>query len=259
MCRIAAFIGPPLTLGELVCEPPHGLAHQSWAAKEMVSATVNADGWGAAWFDEARRPATYRQILPIWADVNLDALARSLRCDVWLANVRSATAGLGTDYANTQPFHNDRGGDDALLFTHNGFIDRFAHTLRARVRAALDPEIEITINGNTDSEYLFALIRQQRGPLAERVRTALALVREWLADAPDVRALLNVIVSDGRQLVATRDALHGDAPSLYYHHDWHGGIAIGSEAFDDQHGWAAVESGEIIIAEAGKTPVRDSL
>lgn len=258
MCRIAGFIGPPLTLGELICNPPHGLVHQSWAAQEMVSATVNADGWGAAWFDEARRPAAYRQILPIWADVNLDALARSLRCDMWLANVRSATAGLGTDYANTQPFHNDA-NDDALLFTHNGFIDRFAHTLRARLRAALDPAIESSINGNTDSEYLFALIRQQPGTLAERVRAALALVHEWLAETPEVRALLNVIVSDGRQMVATRDALHADAPSLYCHPDWHGGVAIGSEAFDGQGGWSALESGEMIVVETGKAPVRERL
>ncbi|MES1927879.1 hypothetical protein SADO_01450 [Salinisphaera dokdonensis CL-ES53] len=254
MCRIAGFIGPSLTLGELVCDPPHGLAHQSWAAQEMVSATVNADGWGAAWLDDQRRPAVYRQILPIWADVNLEALARSLRSGVWLANVRSATAGLGTDYANTQPFH-----DDDLLFTHNGFIDRFAHTLRARVRAALDPEIEISINGNTDSEYLFALIRQQRGTLAERVRAALALVREWLAETTDVRALLNVIVSDGHQVVATRDALHGDAPSLYYHANWHGGVAIGSEAFDNQNGWQRVESGELLVVKAGAAPVREKL
>lgn len=254
MCRIAGYLGRPLTLQALVCDPPHGLAHQSWAAQEMVSATVNADGWGAAWLDEAGRPAGYRQILPIWADVNLEALARSLRSPAWLANVRSATAGLGTDYANTQPFH-----DDELLFTHNGFIDRFAHTLRARLRAELAPEIEISINGNTDSEYLFALIRQQTGTLAQRVRAALALVRGWLADTPNVRALLNVIVSDGRQIVATRDALNGDAPSLYFHADWQGGVAIGSEAFDNQPGWTGVESGEMIIAEAGQPPARETL
>lgn len=258
MCRIAGFIGPPFTLGELLCDPPHGLAHQSWAAQEMVSATVNADGWGAAWFDPSRRPAAYRQILPIWADVNLDALARSLHSDVWLANVRSATAGLGTDYANTQPFHNSD-ENDPLLFTHNGFIDHFAHTLRARMRAALDPEIEITINGNTDSEYLFALIRQQSGTLVERVRAAVTLIHEWLADAPDVRALLNVIVSDGRRVVAIRDALHADAPSLYCHPDWHDGVAIGSEAFDDHPDWSTLNPGELVVVESGTAPLREWL
>lgn len=255
MCRIAGFIGTdPLPLRTLICDPPHGLSHQSWAAQEMVSATVNADGWGAAWFDDAGKPAGYRQILPIWADANLDSLGRSLRSPVWLANVRSATAGLGTDYANTQPFY-----DEGLLFTHNGFIDRFAHTLRARLRAQVAPEIETTINGNTDSEYLFALLRQQTGPLAERLRAVIGLIRTWLTDTPDVRALLNLIVSDGQQMVAVRAAVNGDAPSLYFHPDWHGGIAIGSEAFDNQSGWTCVASDEMIIAEPGDAPRRESL
>ncbi|MES1940175.1 hypothetical protein T5B8_08028 [Salinisphaera sp. T5B8] len=255
MCRIAGYIGlQPLALRTLICDPPHGLAHQSWAAREMVSATVNADGWGAAWLDADHQPAAYRQVLPIWADANLDSLGRSLRSPLWLANVRSATAGLGTDYANTQPFY-----DDALLFTHNGFIDRFAHTLRARLRAEVAPEIETTINGNTDSEYLFALLRQQTGPLETRLGSVITQVRDWLADTPQVRALLNMIVSDGQCMVAVRAAVNGDAPSLYFHADWHGGIAIGSEAFDNHSGWTCVESDQMIIAQAGQTPRRESL
>ncbi|WP_348767045.1 class II glutamine amidotransferase [uncultured Salinisphaera sp.] len=255
MCRIAGFIGArPLALRALITDPPHGLGHQAWAAREMVSATVNADGWGAAWLDESGRPAGYRQILPIWADINLASLGRSLQSPLWLANVRSATAGLGTDYANTQPFYSDD-----WLFTHNGFIDDFARTLRSQLRADIAPEIETTINGNTDSEYLFALMRQQTGTLSERLRAVIGLIRTWLADAPEVRALLNMIASDGQQMVAVRAAVNGDAPSLYFSADWHGGTAIGSEAFDDQPGWTEVASGELIIAEAGQPPRRESL
>jgi len=254
MCRIAAYLGRPCTLGDFLTAAPHSLARQSWDAREMVSATVNADGWGAAWLDDDGRPAVYRQILPIWADGNVDALARSLRSSVWLGNVRSATAGLGTDHANTQPFC-----DDTLLFTHNGFIDRFAHTLRARLRAELDAAIEIDITGNTDSEYLFALIRQQRGTLAERVRAALERVTTWLTPTPEIRGLLNIVVSDGRQLVATRAAVHADAPSLYIHTDWHGGAVVASEAFDDNAGWQAVEPQEIIVIDNAGTLQRQAL
>lgn len=254
MCRIAAYLGAPCTLGDFVVAPEHGLAHQSWAAREMTSATVNADGWGAAWLDADNRPASYRQVLPIWADRNLEPLGRSLRSPLWLANVRSATAGLGTDFANTQPFVDER-----LLFTHNGFIDRFATTLRARVRAELNPAIETTIQGNTDSEYLFALIRQQRGALAERVRAALNQLAEWLAPIPDVRALLNVIISDGSQLVATRAACHTDAPSLYVNADWHGGTVVASEAFDSYKGWQQIRPQEIVVVEAGSPPAREKI
>lgn len=254
MCRIAAYLGPPCTLGAFVSSPEHGLLHQSWAAREMVSATVNADGWGAAWVDDNGRPGVYRHVLPIWADVNLEALGRSLRSPLWLSNVRSATAGLGTDYANTQPFI-----DDDLLFTHNGFIDRFAHTLRARLRAEISAAIEPTIQGNTDSEYIFALIRQQTGTLAQRVRAALGLIVSWLKPTPDVRALLNVIASDGKVLVACRAAVHADAPSLYLNPDWHGGVVIASEALDNQSGWSHVESGQVIIAQPGREPMRETL
>lgn len=242
MCRIAAYIGTPCLLGDILTAPAHSLHRQSWDAREMKSATVNADGWGAAWLDRDARPAVYREILPIWADVNVDSLCRSLTSPLWLANVRSATPGLGTDHANTQPFC-----DDALLFTHNGFIDGFAHTLRARLRAELDPAIESAIVGNTDSEYLFALIRQQRGDLAARVRRSLAWIRAQLADTPDVRALLTLIVSDGRTLVATRAAVNGDPPSLYLHPNWQGGVVVASEAFDGDPGWRAIEPEGLIV------------
>lgn len=235
MCRIAAYLGPDLGLREFLDAPPHSLARQSWDAREMASATVNADGWGVAWYADDGAPAVYRHTLPIWADGNVDALARSLSRRLWVANVRSATPGLGTDHANTQPF-----AGDGLLFTHNGFIQDFARTLRARIRAELDPAIEQSILGNTDSEYLFALVRQQRGPLAERLGRARDLVSDWLGTCNQTTALLNMVVTDGRQLVALRSAVNAPAPSLYVHRAWHGGAVVASEAFDDDPGWQAV-------------------
>lgn len=211
----------------------------------MASATVNADGWGAGWYDDAGTPAVYRQILPIWADGNVDALGRSLYAPLWMCNVRSATPGLGTEHANTQPF-----ADDQLLFLHNGFIERFAHSLRAPIRAELDPDIETGINGNTDSEYLFALLRQQRGSLSERLRAMLERAHTLLAGVSDVPALLNIIVTDGRQLVAVRSAVRTIAPSLYVNEHWQGGAVVASEPFDDAPGWTAVATEEIITIEA---------
>ena len=210
----------------------------------MVDATVNADGWGAGWFDASGRTAVYRQTLPIWADGNVDALGRSLYGDTWMANVRSATPGLGTGHANTQPF-----ADDRVLFLHNGFIGDFAQTLRARIRAELDPAIETLIQGNTDSEYLFALMRQQSGPMAERLGSMFCYIKHCLDEMDSVRALLNFIVTDGRQLVAVRGAVRAGAPSLYVNHDWHGGVVVASEAFDDDSGWTPVACDEIVTLD----------
>ncbi|HET7313078.1 ergothioneine biosynthesis protein EgtC [Salinisphaera sp.] len=235
MCRIAAYLGPACPLRDFLDAPPHSLARQSWDAREMASATVNADGWGVGWYADDGQPAIYRHTLPVWADGNVDALGRSLSRPLWVGNVRSATPGLGTDHANTQPF-----AGNGLIFAHNGYIQHFAHTLRARVRAELDPAIEQTINGNTDSEYLFALVRQQSGSLVERLRATLDLVRAWLAEHDDLKALLNIIVTDGRELAAVRSAFNTPAPSLYIHENWRGGFVIASEAFDTDPGWQAV-------------------
>lgn len=235
MCRIAAYLGPACPLGAFLDAPPHSLARQSWDAREMASATVNADGWGIGWYADDGRPAVYRHTLPIWADGNVDALTRSLARGVWVGNVRSATPGLGTDHANTQPF-----AGSGLIFTHNGYIRDFAATLRARIRAELDPEIEQTINGNTDSEYLFALLRQQSGSLRARLEAMLELVHQWLGALPEAVALLNMLVTDGRQLVAVRSGFNAPAPSLYIHRDWGGGAVLASEAFDRDPGWQSV-------------------
>lgn len=236
MCRIAAYLGPPLALDRFLREPPHSLYRQSWEPQEMLTAVVNADGWGAAWFAPDGRPAVYRTALPVWADVNLDALGRSLRAGVWLGNVRSATAGHGTDTLNTQPF-----ADERLAFTHNGFITDFARSLRRRLRASLDEDIEAGIQGNTDSEHLFALVRQHRGDPGEALATAVERISQWLADT-DITAMFTSVVSDGAALHAVRAAVRAAPPSLYYHEHYplFGGAVIASEAFDDDPGWRAV-------------------
>lgn len=237
MCRIAAFIGAPCRLDTFLSAPPHSLARQAWDARETISSTVNADGWGVAWYDDAHVPAVYRHILPIWADGNLDALSRSLTRPVWLANVRSATSGLGTDHANTQPF-----AGDGLIFVHNGYIERFSDGIRARMRAEIDPAIEEDINGNTDSEYLFALLRSQPGTPAEKLARAHERTLALLGETPSRKALLNMIVTDGQEMTGLRSSVNAPAPSLYVNQDWHNGQVLASEAFDDFPGWSAVSA-----------------
>jgi len=120
MCRLAAYLGTEITLSQFIQEPEHSLIKQSWAPKEMQDGTLNADGYGVTWLSNDNIPCTYKNILPIWSDTNLDNLGRSLSSRLWLANVRSATPGQGISEANTQPFVNDK-----LIFTHNGCLKPF--------------------------------------------------------------------------------------------------------------------------------------
>lgn len=239
MCRMAAYMGAPLQLGRFLLEPPHGLVQQAHAPRETLSATVNADGCGIGWYDDEGAPAAYRTLLPAWADPNLPALGRSLTRPVWLANVRSATDPLSSGYANTQPFHDER-----LMFLHNGFVAGFAEGLRGRLRASFRPDVESGIQGTTDSEYLFAALRQS---VAEAPQRTLAdhlhwLVEEVVAGNGGEEALLNIIVCDGTRMAALRHAVGADCPTLYVRARggaWPGHV-VASEPLTEDGGWEAI-------------------
>lgn len=253
MCRLAAYLGPELALAEFLQAPPHSLVRQAWAPREMRSAALNADGFGIGWYDADGRPAVYRHFLPAWADPNLDALGRSLQRPLWMANVRSATEGFSTGFSNTQPF-----ADQRLMFLHNGYISDFAGTARPRVRRWLDPDIEAAVHGNTDSEYLFAVLRQLLekdglSPLPALSRLA-ELVEEWSDGRP---ALLALACTDGERIHALRHAVGLPCPSLYTlggSSGFAGGQLLASEPLDDAPEWQAVADHHLVTLASGRAP-----
>lgn len=253
MCRFAAYLGPELELERFLLRPDHSLLKQAAEPREMATALLNADGFGVGWYNADGRPAGYRHTLPIWADPNLSALGASLRRELWLAYVRSATDGFATGQANTQPFI-----DDELVFLHNGFLDDFAVGARRRLRTWLRPEIEAGIHGNTDSEYLFAVLRQllwenEETSVEEALRELCELVSDW---SPS-RALINLAVCDGRRVYALRHALEADCPSLYYTTDdefFPGGQLLASEPLTEAEYWRPVPPHHLLILDPEEPP-----
>jgi glutamine amidotransferase len=251
MCRLAAYTGPDIRLDHFLLKPTHGLMEQSWAPREMENALLNADGYGFGWFPVDPPPAVYINPNPIWTDVNLAALSRSLASRQWLAVVRSATIKMPVNHANTMPY-----ADDNFVYTHNGFIENFAETLRPVIRKHLRPEIEHKIHGNTDSEYLFALFRQVMAEhpaqaIEQSLWQMLELLRDWLGDT---RALLNIVLGDGQRLYAMREAINNACPSLYYisgHPDYPQGQLVASEPLDEQD-WQPVPEHSLLVLEAGQ-------
>ncbi len=252
MCRLAAYNGETLGLETFLLSPPHSLIEQAHAPQEAVSATVNADGIGFGWYTVDGQPAIYRNVLPAWADPNLEGLGRSLASRTWLANVRSATDPLSNGYANTQPF-----SGDGLLFLHNGNIEGFNDAVRGPLRHHLSPDLEREIHGTTDSEYLFAWLRQalaqHNDDLIAALRAAMKDVERWLDDT-GLGALLNIVVARGDTLVALRHAVRRPCPSLHSHaaHPrFRGGRLVASEPLDDDTGWQAVPPHHIVVMEPG--------
>lgn len=250
MCRHAAYLGPAISLQHFLLDPPHSLYRQSWDAKELKYARLNADGYGFGWFDRQDRPATYASAAPIWSDDNLPALARSLENSLWIGEVRSATIGNPVHRFNTMPFCDDR-----WIFVHNGYIRNFHVKVRPALTAMLSAEIAAGIHGNTDSEFLFAVLRQlfSNDPAiapADALRRLLSIVSEHV-DTDE--ALLNILISDGASVFATRHGINHEAPTLYYTDDdafFPGGRLIASEALDPEAGWHRVGENSLLHAAA---------
>lgn len=220
MCRLLGYLGPTIPLDYLLSKPEHSLIVQSYQPREMNSGVVNADGFGFGWYHPQKDtdPFTYKNVLPIWNDINLSNLGRYVESGCVLASVRSATAGQGVDISNCQPFQYER-----LLCIHNGRIENFRQTFCRPLCKLLGDAAYQSIKGSTDSEHFFALLinelqANQDTTLEQALETALLTLNE-LAKSHQVEASANLIVSDGHQLVASRFASGSSLPSLYWLRD----------------------------------------
>jgi glutamine amidotransferase len=177
-----------------------------------------------------------------------------------LAAVRSATDPLSVSPANTQPFCYG-----PLSFVHNGYIDGFSSTVLRRLRSELSDEQYARIQGNTDSEHLFALVLDEYGRssaqsgdrLADAVRRALSRARALAVEA-EKKALFSVVVADGRALFAARSAAGAEPPSLYAR-PLELGALVASERLDDDPGWTPLASDSALLIERGLAPRRVEL
>jgi glutamine amidotransferase len=219
MCRLLGYLGSPVSLDRLLYKPEHSLIVQSYQPRQMTAGLLNADGFGMGWYHPQREtdPFTYKTILPVWSDVNLPDLSRYIESGCVLANVRSATPGQTVDLSNCQPFQHH-----LILGIHNGFIENFRHTLYRPIRDRLNDEAYRAIGGSTDSEHIFALVIHELGThpsmsLSEALQRALSILQELAADQISFSA--NLILTDGRQLVACRTANRVAVPSLYWLRD----------------------------------------
>ena len=220
MCRLLGYIGSSIPLDYILSKPEHSLIVQSYQPLEMNSGVVNADGFGIGWYhpEKNTEPFIYKNVIPIWNDVNLSSLGRYVESDCILGYVRSATTGQAVDMSNCQPFKFEQ-----LLFIHNGKIDNFKQTLMRPISEILSDVAYKSIKGSTDSEHFFALfldeyLKNPGGTLEQALQSALLKLAE-LAKSHQVSASVNIIISDGKRLIAARFASGIECPSLYWTRD----------------------------------------
>jgi glutamine amidotransferase len=244
VCRHLAYLGPPRSLDDLVLAPPHSLLRQSYAPRDMRGGgTMNADGYGVAWYPgDGAEPVRHRRTCAMWADEGLSGLARHTRAGAVLAAVRSATVGMPVVETATAPFTAGR-----WLFSHNGVLPGWPGSVEPLARALSVRDL-MTLEAPTDSALLWALVRTRLQAGADPVEVLTVLTDEVVRVDP--RARLNLLLFDGRQIVATA---WYHALSVITGDDF---VAVSSEPWDDDTRWQPVPDRHLVVARMGDSGAR---
>ncbi|PVF98895.1 N-terminal nucleophile aminohydrolase [Serendipita vermifera] len=235
MCRLVIYKGTePILLSHLLTRPAHSIINQAFDSRLRLDRRrpINGDGFGVGWYDTTDdaelgvQPCIFTSITPAWNNANLTRIAEKIKSPLVFGHVRATTAGsLSQD--NCHPWRHGR-----LMWMHNGGIASF-ETLKRSLHALLSDRIFNIVQGNTDSEWAFALFLSVldkvvsidstkpfpqsvlRQAMLDTIAVLNSLAKKYNITEP---SLLNFCVADGETVVATRyvSSKVDEAASLYY-------------------------------------------
>lgn len=214
MCRLLGYLGAPVLLEELIVLPDNALIRQATDAQML--AMLNLAGYGLAAWDpgmaQPELPFTFHSTQVAVLDTNLRAVAKKLRVGALVAHLRGV-AHDGSAVVNQQSCHPFAMAGSPLVLAHNGDLHDFGQ-MRFDLTRYIKPEIARRMTSLIDSAFLHALVLSQlddpAGPFTcdeihRAVEGALAVVRKVRSEhGIDRSSSVNLMVSDGRSLVATR-------------------------------------------------------
>ena len=248
MCRHLAYVGPSITLEQLILEPEHSLLRQASAPRYQTHGRFNADGFGVGWYDRDARvePARYRTTRPLWADASFTSFSGLVHSNAVLAAVRSASPGMPVEETSTAPFT-----DGPWLFSHNGFVPGLEGETGRVLRGVVTDTRLQEIAGGTDSELLFALVLDRLDTGAPPVDALVSAVT--LVEKEQAEARLNFLLTDGERIAAT-----ACRNSLFVLDDRErtGAVVVASEPHDDDSSWEAVTDRSVVEFDDDKLVVR---
>ncbi|AVH22225.1 ergothioneine biosynthesis protein EgtC [Nocardia cyriacigeorgica] len=266
MCRHLAYVGPPEPVGELLTRGVHALRTQAWAPRDMRGGgTINADGFGVAWWRHAGHPgqarvSRYRNAAPIWTDPAVDEVLPQIESTAVLGAVRSATVGMPVERAACAPFI-----DDGWAFSHNGVVPNWRKALTAALadldnaatRAGATRMFQtadlLDAESATDSAAMWVLLRGLLTPgappdlVASPADALRLLLTAVLAHAPAAR--LNFLLGDGSTIWATawEHALSALVTDDY--------AIVASEPYDADPRWRTIPEHSLVCAAPGRLTI----
>jgi gamma-glutamyl hercynylcysteine S-oxide hydrolase len=238
VCRMLAYLGAPTSPSDLVFGGDHSLYEQSWAPAELISGSVNADGYGIAWYAHGR-PARIAEARPIWYDDGLRDTLAAVESGVVIAALRNGTPGIPVDRSGLLPLVYG-----AWSFVLNGYVPDFRSSHMRTMRSALPDDLYAELRGASDSETLFflALAELRGGATLVEALTAVTLrVRERVGTE---EAQLNMVITDGASMGAVRTSTVRRTNSLYAAEGpplARGGVVLASEPPEASEAWVPVE------------------
>jgi glutamine amidotransferase len=240
-----AYLGDPASAAELVFGGEHSLFRQSWAPRELLSGSVNADGYGVVWY-AADGPARIAESRPIWYDEeDLRRTLGSLRSACMIAALRNGTPGIPVDRSGLLPLVVDR-----WSFVLNGFVPDFRRRHMRALRRDLPDHLYGSLTGVSDSETLFlmtlAAIDGGATPGDALVDTVGRVRRRVGSD----EAQLNMVLSDGQSIAAVRTGTGGRTNSLYLAEKgtrMPAGTLLASERPNADEAWVEVGDHELVL------------
>jgi glutamine amidotransferase len=260
MCRLIGIAANEATEFRIVLrEAPRSLAFLS---------REHRDGWGIAVFDaDASSWQVEKGVVCAGEDERFHRLAVGTRGHLLVSHIRQKTIG-DTSLANTHPFK--RAG---WVFAHNGTVKDVAW-----LRASASPERLAEIEGQTDSELLFAWVLtrlDEAGVTASKVSRdtdrAVASAARAARERPEFGAF-NFLLSDGTATYAHRfgrtmfllekgpgDAVVANRESrdgTVIQTPWSASrtaVFVASERINDE-AWQTIEDGALLCVERLPTP-----
>jgi len=256
VCRLITYIGAPISPEHLVFGGSHSLYEQSWAPRELLSGSVNADGYGVAWYAEGG-PGRIAESRPIWYDQDLPSTLGAIRSGCMLAALRNGTPGIPVDRSGLLPMVHGR-----WTFILNGFVPDFRARHMRSLRADLPDPLYAALSGASDSETLFLLAVAEVEGGATLVEALSATAQKVKARVGKDETQMNMVLSDGTTIAAVRSSTALMSNSLYIaeHPPFAAeGIVLASEPPEPGAVWAAVDGDSWIEIDANGTIRTDTL
>jgi predicted glutamine amidotransferase len=249
MCRLFGLTtgAEPVTAKFWLLRAPDSLRQQSHR---------EPDGTGLGYYDRDGQPHVDKQPLAAFRDREFAREAREVESSTFVAHIRFASTGA-LERRNTHPFQ-QRG----RLFAHNGVLEDLP-SLERRLGDAMS-----LVQGDTDSERLFALITTEIERRGGDVQAGIQTAVEWVAANLPVLSLNFVLITademwalrypDAHELhLLERPAGGADGGPLEQvsshgtrvssaHAATRPAVVVASEVMDADPGWRAIRPGELV-------------